>query len=209
VPETLFYYMLLPIIRKADLALARFVRCYRGIRRRHLPSGRRPTPRHTTLHYFNPPLTRRSLIDGEDFGGQLLAGQTSPPENIKEKNINNRFAERLIQKNVIIHFNEKTVSRDNEVNEMDAIRQIVDGSALAPLIRLPKSFHGKKVEVIVFPAEKDESADKGLPRITRAQLDELKRTSKVSALRGSIPHPAVTIQEIREERLRERYGRTD
>jgi hypothetical protein len=101
-----------------------------------------------------------------------------------------------------------------KVTTMDAVRQIVDGSALAPLIRLPKSLHDRKVEVIVLPVTdnaegKNETQAAEFPRITRAQLDELKKTSKIKSLCGSIPHPPVTIAEIREERLRERYGSLD
>jgi hypothetical protein len=97
---------------------------------------------------------------------------------------------------------------------MDAVRQIVDGSALASIIRLPRSLHDKKVEVIVFPVtdnaeKKNESHTAELPRITIAQLNEMKKTSKVKSLCGSIPHPPVTIAEIREERLHERYGSLD
>jgi hypothetical protein len=97
---------------------------------------------------------------------------------------------------------------------MDAVRQIVDGSSLAAIIRLPKSLHDKKVEVIVLPVTdsaegKNESRTAEFPRITIAQLDELKKTSKVKSLCGSIPHPPITIAEIREERLRERYDSLD
>jgi hypothetical protein len=97
---------------------------------------------------------------------------------------------------------------------MEAIRQIVDGSALASLIRLPRSLHGKKVEVVVTPVAEGTVAQaerqaKGMPLITKAQLDELKKTSKVRSLCGSIPHPPITVAEIREERLRERYGSFD
>jgi hypothetical protein len=97
---------------------------------------------------------------------------------------------------------------------MDAVRQIVDGSALASLIRLPRTLHNKKVEVIVLPVAdsaegKNKTQTAELPQITRAQLDEMKKTSKVKSLCGSIPHSPITIAEIREERLRERYGSLD
>jgi hypothetical protein len=101
-----------------------------------------------------------------------------------------------------------------KVMTMDAVRQIVDGSALASLIRLPRSLHDRKVEVIVLPvADRAEEQNKTqaaqLPRITRAQLDEMKKTSKIKSLCGSIPYPSITIDEIREERLQERYGSLD
>jgi hypothetical protein len=97
---------------------------------------------------------------------------------------------------------------------MNAVRQIVDGSELAQLIRLPRSLHGKKVEVIVLPVDdsgtdRAEESGSGMPQITKAQLDELKKTSKIVSLCGSIPHPPITIAEIREERLRQRYGDFD
>ena len=94
---------------------------------------------------------------------------------------------------------------------MNAIRQIVDGSALAPIIKIPRSLHGRKVEVIVLPVADSgtgsvaqEKAD--LPRITKAQLEELRAKSTATKLTGSIPHPYITAQEIREERLAEQYG---
>lgn len=97
---------------------------------------------------------------------------------------------------------------------MDAVRQIVDGSALATLIRLPRSLHGKKVEVIVLPVSENAVVNEGkksadIPKITRARLEELRTTSTASKLTGSIPHPYVTIQQIREERLGEKYGSFD
>ena len=94
---------------------------------------------------------------------------------------------------------------------MDAIRQIIDGSVLAPIIKIPKSMHGRKVEVIVLPlagngADSLTQEKPELPRITKAQFEELRAKSTARKLTGSIPHPYITAREIREERLAERYG---
>jgi hypothetical protein len=96
---------------------------------------------------------------------------------------------------------------------MEAVRKIVDGSALATVVNLPASLHSRKVEIIVLPAVDvvgtPNSGKTSMRKITRARLDELKGKSKIMALRGSIPHPPTTIAEIRAERLSERYGHLD
>jgi hypothetical protein len=89
---------------------------------------------------------------------------------------------------------------------MNAVRQIVDGNALASLIRLPRSLYDKKVEVIVLPVIDNsiaqvEEMKADLPQISKAQMDGLRAKSTATKLTGSIPRPYVTIQEIREERL--------
>jgi hypothetical protein len=96
---------------------------------------------------------------------------------------------------------------------MEAVREIVDGSALATVVSLPAALHSRKVEVIVFPvtdaAATPSNENAHAQKITRARLDELKKGSRLMALRGAIPHPPTTIAEIREERLGTHYGHLD
>jgi len=91
---------------------------------------------------------------------------------------------------------------------MDAIREIVSGDALSSVIRLPKWLRGRQVEVIVLPAREQDSkrTSATVPKVTREELDEMKKTSTAVELTGSIPHPYMTAAEIREERLADRYG---
>jgi hypothetical protein len=97
---------------------------------------------------------------------------------------------------------------------MNAIRQIVDSDALTPLIKLPKSFAGKRVEVIVLPLAEGTASNSGKKKmasrgITRAQLERFRATSSATKLTGSISHPYMTIQEIRAERFNEQYDSLD
>lgn len=94
---------------------------------------------------------------------------------------------------------------------MDAIREIVSGNALSSVIKLPKWLHNRQVEVIVLPVNRqtDGVSTPFAPKVSRLELDEMKKGSAAVKLRGAISHPPITISEIREERLAARYGRTD
>jgi hypothetical protein len=79
---------------------------------------------------------------------------------------------------------------------MDAIREIVSGNALASVIKLPKRLRDRQVEVIVLPAHDSDAANAAdaTPKVSRAELDEMKKTSSAVELTGSIPYPYMTIR---------------
>ena len=90
---------------------------------------------------------------------------------------------------------------------MTAIREIVDSSSLANIVKLPPAFTNRKVELIVFPVE--ETA-KEMPKFTKAQIEEAAKSPKVQAIVGVLKDaglpPDTTIKDIRQMRLEEKYG---
>jgi len=90
---------------------------------------------------------------------------------------------------------------------MTAVREIVDSSSLANIFDLPPALMNRKVEVIVFPAE-EEKTEK-LPQFTRAQIKEWSQSPKVQAIVGVLKDaglpPDITMKDIRQMRLREKY----
>jgi hypothetical protein len=111
-----------------------------------------------------------------------------------------------------MRYNEVTLLNAGCIGEyVDAIREIVSGKALSSVIRLPDWLRDGQVEVIVLPAS-DRAIGipaPSVPKVSRRELDNMKKGSVTEKLTGAINHPPVTIAEIREERLAERYGRTD
>jgi hypothetical protein len=91
---------------------------------------------------------------------------------------------------------------------MEAIREIVSGKALSYIINLPKSLRNRQVEIIVFPVG-EVAANKSIPKISRNEILHMKKSSSSVKLTGAIPHAPITIAEIREERITEKYGRID
>jgi hypothetical protein len=91
---------------------------------------------------------------------------------------------------------------------MDAIREIVSGNALSSIIKLPKSLRNRQVEIIVLPASVA-AVSTSVPKISRNKILEMKKNSTSVKLTGAIPHAPITIAEIREERLTDRYGSID
>jgi len=81
---------------------------------------------------------------------------------------------------------------------MEVIRQIVEGSELANLIPLPTAFRNGKVEVIVLPIAEKSSP----PKYSGKSLDEMLEGSITQSLIGAIPISEVSLEDIREERLR-------
>ena len=81
---------------------------------------------------------------------------------------------------------------------MEIVRQIVEGSALANVIPLPTSFRDRKVEVIVLPIVEKPS----LTKYSGKKLDEMLEGSITQSLIGAIPISEISLEEIREERLR-------
>jgi hypothetical protein len=101
--------------------------------------------------------------------------------------------------------------------KMTAVRKIVDSSALEDIIDLPPAFRNKKVEVILFPLEEPSdflSADKAsieekFPLIKVAQIEEWAKAPQIQALVGILKGTGlpedISIEEIRDERLSEKY----
>ena len=85
---------------------------------------------------------------------------------------------------------------------MNAVRQIVDGNALAQIIKLPKYLQSRQVEVIVMPVVQDRSRR----QITRSQLDALLSGSNTEALTGSLSIDDIEIDQIRAERRTKSIG---
>ena len=73
---------------------------------------------------------------------------------------------------------------------MEVVRRFLDADILKSIIALPDSFHNRRLEVIVMPAEQDVSAKESV------NVDEV-----VNSLLGAIPYTDMTLDELREERL--------
>ena len=74
---------------------------------------------------------------------------------------------------------------------MEVVRQILDAEELEAIVPLPNSFRNKKVEIIVLPAADEPSVKE--PVSVEAVLRELTE---------AIPDAGMTLEELREERLR-------
>ena len=80
---------------------------------------------------------------------------------------------------------------------MYAIRQVVDGNALAQIVKLPKHMQSGQVEIIIMPAEQNRRQHP----ITRSQLEALLSGSNTEALTGSLPAEFdAEVEQIRLER---------
>ena len=73
---------------------------------------------------------------------------------------------------------------------MEVVRRFIDASSLMSVIPLPEAFHGRKLEVIVLPAE---DAD------TPAETADTQ--SIVQSLIGAIPSTDLPLSALRDERL--------
>jgi hypothetical protein len=81
---------------------------------------------------------------------------------------------------------------------MEYVREIVDSSVLDHVITLPRSFHDRKVEILVFPVCDDK--EKKI-NINQKKINELMEGSITQSLIGAVPHPDITLDEIRSLRL--------
>ena len=77
------------------------------------------------------------------------------------------------------------------IDSMEFVRQVVDSNILDQVLSLPHSFHNHKVEILVFPVQDRET-----------QLSDLMEGSITQSLIGAIPHPDITLDEIRALRLK-------
>lgn len=76
---------------------------------------------------------------------------------------------------------------------MEAIRRYIDASSLMSIMALPETFKNRKLEVLVFPTEEQES-----------KKEKIDIESVVQSLIGVIPDVDMTLEELREER-RQKY----
>jgi hypothetical protein len=102
---------------------------------------------------------------------------------------------------------------------MQSIREIVDAGTLSQIFNLPASFANKQIEIVMRPVEDKVEEDFGMPlerpRLSRVEIDEIvKNDPVIRSLTGCIkagwlPPPLtrenVTMEDIRELRLKERY----
>jgi hypothetical protein len=102
---------------------------------------------------------------------------------------------------------------------MQAVRKIVDAETLAGLFSLPRSFTNRRLEITILPIEETapvsaqkpvKAAMSPLPRLTSRQIDEIVEKSAVKHLLGVLKGTGlpedITMQDIREMRLKERGG---
>ena len=78
---------------------------------------------------------------------------------------------------------------------MEFVRKIIDSNVLDQVLTLPHSFHNHQVEILVFPVQD-----------RKTQLNNLMEGSITQSLIGAIPHPDITLDEIRALRLK-KYDR--
>jgi len=86
---------------------------------------------------------------------------------------------------------------------MEFVREIVDSSALDQVLTLPRSFHNRKVEILVFPVQGKEKR----MNIGKEKINELMEGSITQSLIGAVPRSDITPEEIRSMRLR-KYDRS-
>ncbi|MCM1156808.1 MAG: hypothetical protein NC392_15745 [Roseburia sp.] len=75
---------------------------------------------------------------------------------------------------------------------MEAVRKYIDADSLMTVMRLPEQFRNRKLEVLIIPAEEPEKSSKKAADIDRA----------LQSLAGAIPYTDMSLEELREERLK-------
>jgi hypothetical protein len=85
---------------------------------------------------------------------------------------------------------------------MEYVREIVDSSVLDNVLTLPRSFHDRKVEILVFPVSDKEKKI----NINQKKINELMEGSITQSLIGAVPHPDISLEEIRSLRLQKYDG---
>ncbi len=76
---------------------------------------------------------------------------------------------------------------------MEVIRKFIDANSLMSIMTLPEAFRNQKLEVIVLPADESEQVSEG-------QTKDIH--SIVQSLVGSIPHTDLSLNALRDERLK-------
>ena len=81
---------------------------------------------------------------------------------------------------------------------MEFVREIIDSSVLDQVLTLPRSFHDRKVEILIFPIQEHEKKI----GIDKEKINILMEGSITQSLIGAVPHPDITSDEFRSLRLR-------
>ncbi len=76
---------------------------------------------------------------------------------------------------------------------MEVIRKFIDANSLMSIMPLPEAFRNQKLEVIVLPADEQEQA-------SEEQTKDIQNI--VRSLVGSIPHTDLSLNNLRDERLK-------
>ena len=76
---------------------------------------------------------------------------------------------------------------------MEVIRKFIDANSLMSIMPLPEAFRNQKLEVIVLPADEQEQA-------SEKQTKDIQNI--VRSLVGSIPHTDLSLNDMRDERLK-------
>lgn len=75
---------------------------------------------------------------------------------------------------------------------MEVVRKYMDADNLMTVMKLPEKFKNRKLEVIILPAEEQENTPKKATDIEQA----------LQSLVGAIPYTDMSLEELREERLK-------
>jgi hypothetical protein len=87
---------------------------------------------------------------------------------------------------------------------MGAVKQIISSDLLNGVVRLPKVFQNKKVEIIIMLAEEKTT----LPSLKKESIDAMIKGSVTESLIGALPRLSLSLEDYRSERLN-RYERVD
>lgn len=83
---------------------------------------------------------------------------------------------------------------------MEFVRKIVDASSLMKIIQLPDTLMNRKLEIIVLPIDDTQN-------VTHQEGMDVSGLSDITqSLIGSIPVSDITIEQIKEERLKKYEG---
>ena len=74
---------------------------------------------------------------------------------------------------------------------MEVIRKFIDANTLMSIMNLPEAFRNQKLEVIVLPADE---------QVSQEQTKDIQNI--IQSLIGSIPHTDLSLNELRDERLK-------
>ena len=76
---------------------------------------------------------------------------------------------------------------------MEVIRKFIDANSLMSIMTLPEAFRNQKLEIIVLPANEPEQT-------SEEQTKDIQTI--VQSLVGSIPHTDLSLNVLRDERLK-------
>lgn len=79
---------------------------------------------------------------------------------------------------------------------MEFVRKIVDASSLMKIMQLPDTLMNRKLEIIVLPADDNKK------EITQDKMSVSDLSVITQSLIGSIPASDITLEQLKEERLK-------